>query len=210
MGTAISALRSRFGPASTAILTPVGPRCRASNVAQQCVTPMWHTGPVARAVRCGKLRVFQRDQRASISAARANWCPEEDSNLHALRRCYLKAVRLPIPPSGHGVEWPLPARAASTSRRRAECQSAPSRLFSNSHSLPEPRRRRQPRACAATRRRTPPYGTSGALHTGPANRIVLRRTDVLLRWRRAPRGTLPPRPRTSSGTPLVRCNSKGE
>ncbi len=28
------------------------------------------------------------------------WCPEEDSNLHASRRCYLKAVRLPIPPSG--------------------------------------------------------------------------------------------------------------
>ena len=28
------------------------------------------------------------------------WCPEEDSNLHALRRWYLKPVRLPIPPSG--------------------------------------------------------------------------------------------------------------
>jgi hypothetical protein len=30
-----------------------------------------------------------------------NWCPEEDSNLHALQRWYLKPVRLPIPPSGH-------------------------------------------------------------------------------------------------------------
>ena len=29
------------------------------------------------------------------------WCPEEDSNLHASRRQYLKLVRLPIPPSGH-------------------------------------------------------------------------------------------------------------
>jgi hypothetical protein len=31
----------------------------------------------------------------------AVWCPEEDSNLHALQRWYLKPVRLPIPPSGH-------------------------------------------------------------------------------------------------------------
>ncbi len=31
----------------------------------------------------------------------AKWCPEEDSNLHALQRQHLKLVRLPIPPSGH-------------------------------------------------------------------------------------------------------------
>ncbi len=40
-----------------------------------------------------------------------SWCPEEDSNLHASRRQYLKLVRLPIPPSGleprHlGPGWP--------------------------------------------------------------------------------------------------------
>jgi hypothetical protein len=29
------------------------------------------------------------------------WCPGEDSNLHGVTRCYLKAVRLPIPPPGH-------------------------------------------------------------------------------------------------------------
>lgn len=29
-----------------------------------------------------------------------NWCPEQDSNLHTLRRCHLKTVRLPISPSG--------------------------------------------------------------------------------------------------------------
>ena len=29
------------------------------------------------------------------------WCPEEDSNLHASRRQNLNLVRLPIPPSGH-------------------------------------------------------------------------------------------------------------
>ncbi len=34
----------------------------------------------------------------------SSWCPVEDSNLHALRRCYLKAVRLPIPPTGHSNE----------------------------------------------------------------------------------------------------------
>ena len=32
-----------------------------------------------------------------------NWCPEEDSNLHALQHRYLKPARLPIPPSGHCV-----------------------------------------------------------------------------------------------------------
>ena len=36
------------------------------------------------------------------------WCPEEDSNLHASRRCYLKAVRLPIPPSGQAVKPAAP------------------------------------------------------------------------------------------------------
>jgi gluconokinase len=34
---------------------------------------------------------------------KGKWCPEEDSNLHALQRCYLKAVRLPIPPSGQSA-----------------------------------------------------------------------------------------------------------
>ncbi len=37
----------------------------------------------------------------SSAKGTALWCPEEDSNLHALRRQYLKLVRLPIPPSGH-------------------------------------------------------------------------------------------------------------
>lgn len=31
------------------------------------------------------------------------WCPEEDSNLHALRHTDLNRARLPIPPSGHGL-----------------------------------------------------------------------------------------------------------
>jgi hypothetical protein len=30
------------------------------------------------------------------------WCPERDSNPYASRRQYLKLVRLPIPPPGHG------------------------------------------------------------------------------------------------------------
>jgi hypothetical protein len=30
------------------------------------------------------------------------WCPGKDSNLHGLHRWYLKPVRLPIPPPGHG------------------------------------------------------------------------------------------------------------
>ena len=33
-----------------------------------------------------------------------NLCPEQDSNLHTLRRCRLKTVRLPISPSGHCKE----------------------------------------------------------------------------------------------------------
>ena len=33
----------------------------------------------------------------------AGWCPGKDSNLHGLRRWYLKPVRLPIPPPGHGA-----------------------------------------------------------------------------------------------------------
>ena len=32
-----------------------------------------------------------------------NWCPEEDSNLHALRHTDLNRARLPIPPSGPGL-----------------------------------------------------------------------------------------------------------
>lgn len=35
-----------------------------------------------------------------ITRSEMQWCPEEDSNLHASRRQYLKLVRLPIPPSG--------------------------------------------------------------------------------------------------------------
>ena len=31
------------------------------------------------------------------------WCPGKDSNLHGLHRWYLKPVRLPIPPPGHGA-----------------------------------------------------------------------------------------------------------
>ncbi len=37
----------------------------------------------------------------ALRTAPGKWCPEEDSNLHALQRWYLKPVRLPIPPSGH-------------------------------------------------------------------------------------------------------------
>jgi hypothetical protein len=33
-----------------------------------------------------------------------DWCGREDSNLHGLPRCHLKAVRLPIPPRPHGEE----------------------------------------------------------------------------------------------------------
>jgi hypothetical protein len=32
----------------------------------------------------------------------SKWCPGKDSNLHGLHRWYLKPVRLPIPPPGHG------------------------------------------------------------------------------------------------------------
>ena len=34
------------------------------------------------------------------SYANKSWCPEEDSNLHALRHTDLNRARLPIPPSG--------------------------------------------------------------------------------------------------------------
>jgi hypothetical protein len=40
------------------------------------------------------------ERQQTIRFLEKKWCPEEDSNLHALQRCYLKAVRLPIPPSG--------------------------------------------------------------------------------------------------------------
>ena len=33
----------------------------------------------------------------------SKWCPGKDSNLHGLHRWYLKPVRLPIPPPGHGA-----------------------------------------------------------------------------------------------------------
>ncbi len=33
----------------------------------------------------------------------SRWCPGKDSNLHGLHRWYLKPVRLPIPPPGHGA-----------------------------------------------------------------------------------------------------------
>ena len=45
------------------------------------------------------------------------WCPGKDSNLHGLHRWYLKPVRLPIPPPGHGAF--LRARAGACQRRVA-------------------------------------------------------------------------------------------
>ena len=52
------------------------------------------------------------------------WCPEEDSNLHASRRQYLKLVRLPIPPSGPSVAagGPQPVRAGGCRDGRARRQ----------------------------------------------------------------------------------------
>ena len=35
------------------------------------------------------------------------WCPEQDLNLHSFRNTHLKRARLPIPPSGHLVEFHL-------------------------------------------------------------------------------------------------------
>src|SRR5437868_4662478 len=44
------------------------------------------------------------------------WCAREDSNLHDVTRCHLKAVRLPIPPrarfEGRGLSDPLAANKA--------------------------------------------------------------------------------------------------
>ena len=34
-------------------------------------------------------------------------CPEQDLNLHSFRNTHLKRARLPIPPPGHLVEFPL-------------------------------------------------------------------------------------------------------
>ena len=45
-------------------------------------------------------RVYQFHQLGNYSPLSQNWCPEQDSNLHTSRRCHLKAVRLPISPSG--------------------------------------------------------------------------------------------------------------
>ena len=36
-----------------------------------------------------------------------SWCPEQDLNLHSFRNTHLKRARLPIPPPGHLVEFPL-------------------------------------------------------------------------------------------------------
>jgi hypothetical protein len=44
----------------------------------------------------GFLSVFRQ---LELSEA-GNWCPEEDSNLHASRHTDLNRARLPIPPSG--------------------------------------------------------------------------------------------------------------
>jgi hypothetical protein len=35
-----------------------------------------------------------------LTAFTINWCPGEDSNLHALRHTDLNRARLPIPPPG--------------------------------------------------------------------------------------------------------------
>jgi hypothetical protein len=41
------------------------------------------------------------NQNASPTSLERRLCPGLDSNQHTLRRCYLKAVRLPISPPGH-------------------------------------------------------------------------------------------------------------
>ena len=40
---------------------------------------------------------------------KSTWCPEPDSNWHALRRRILNPLRLPIPPSGLRFVLPLAA-----------------------------------------------------------------------------------------------------
>src|SRR5271166_1682622 len=47
------------------------------------------------------------------------WCPGKDSNLHGFRRWYLKPVRLPIPPPGHGGHSYESARFPVNAERRA-------------------------------------------------------------------------------------------
>jgi methionine-S-sulfoxide reductase len=73
-------------------------------------------------------RQLAEAQVAKAEAALGNWCPEEDSNLHALRRWYLKPVRLPIPPSG---------REARCKEAAGQCQrpfAAPCRIFRQQNS----------------------------------------------------------------------------
>ena len=53
---------------------------------------------------------------AGVPSFVRKWCPEEDSNLHASRRQYLKLVRLPIPPSG------LEPREVGRWRRNVNCE----------------------------------------------------------------------------------------
>src|SRR5438270_6682979 len=45
---------------------------------------------------------WKRRRRSKLD--RLQGCPGQDLNLHALRRCHLKAVRLPIPPPGLFLE----------------------------------------------------------------------------------------------------------
>lgn len=58
------------------------------------------TGPEIRATKKpgepGFLNVFRQLKLSKTG----NWCPEEDSNLHASRHTDLNRARLPIPPSG--------------------------------------------------------------------------------------------------------------
>jgi hypothetical protein len=50
------------------------------------------------------------------------WCPGKDSNLHGLHRWYLKPVRLPIPPPGHGPRFFKRAGWLMSTARHVPCR----------------------------------------------------------------------------------------
>ena len=93
-----------------------------------------HHLPVFRlVVRKGRDAVDTLCQRAERSA---DWCPGEDSNLHALRHTDLNRARLPIPPPGQVScrrftgGWGECQRAVTIIRRRfGACDGRHEKLF---------------------------------------------------------------------------------
>ena len=98
------------------------------------LTGALHHLPVFRlVVRKGRDAVDTLCQRAEPSA---DWCPGEDSNLHALRHTDLNRARLPIPPPGQVScrrftgGWGECQRPVTIIRRRfAACSGGHEKLF---------------------------------------------------------------------------------